>query len=103
MSAIRIMGPVEDILGPHPLSTREAFIGLIVEADGQAVTKLRETHPGITRIPNTYEVALADALETLILNGRDEAAGYWGDTVRPYLIYVPHGQAVLATSTDPGK
>lgn len=97
------MGPVEDILGPHPLSMRDAFIGLIVLADGQAVTKLHDAHPGITRIPNTYEVALADALETLILNGRDEAAGYWGDTVRPYLIYVPHDQAVLATSTDPGK
>lgn len=97
------MGPVEDILGPHPLSMREAFTSLVVEADGQAVIRLRETHPNITRIPRTYEIALADALEALVLNKRDEAAGYWGDTIRPYLIYVPYGQAVLATSTDPGK
>ncbi len=103
MPTIRIMGPVEDILGPHSLSIREAFTNLVVEADGQAVIRLREAHQNITRIPHTYEIALADVLEALVLNKRDEAAGYWGDTIRPYLIYVPYSQAVLVTSTDPGK
>ncbi len=93
MATIRITGPIADMLGPHPLSLREAFIGCTVEADGQAMATLRKAHPHLTCIPGTYEVTLADALEALVLMGRDEATRYWGDIIRPYCIYVPYDQA----------
>lgn len=93
MPKILITGPIVDTLGPHPYSMLHAFIGCTLEADGQAVLKLRETHPQIPHIEGVYEVALADALEALIKNGREEAIIYWGDIVRPYLISVPHAHA----------
>lgn len=102
MPKIQVTGPVADILGPHPLSMREVFIGCHMEADGQAVAMLRQISPGIPQIPNTYEVALADALEALALKPDqsfcNRAIMYWGDTIRPYLIYVPHSSAEIVSA-----
>lgn len=93
MPTIRVKGLVADTLGIHPLSHREAFIDCVLEADGQAVAMLRRNHPDLSVIPETYEVALADALEALIKQGRTEDITYWGSTDRFYLIHIPHENA----------
>lgn len=104
MTKIRVTGPITDVLGPHPKPMLKVFEGYTFDADGQAVAMLRSAHPNIPRVPNTYEVALADALEVLALGGstsyHDAAILYWGDTVRPYLIHIPYDSADLIVERE---
>lgn len=97
MPLIRVIGDILDLLGPHPTSMLAAFVGRTMEADGPATLALRQEHGRLMSFPGTFEVALEDALATLIEHGQDLSAQYWGDTVRPYLIYVPHANAEIVT------
>lgn len=94
---IQVTGPVAETLLEVPASSLRDFIGLELEADGQAVKKLREMNPHIPAIRGTYEVAFSDALAALALANRIDAGIMW-DVIRPHLIYVPHTSAQIIAS-----
>jgi hypothetical protein len=91
MTLIQITEPLED--SDHPLSARQALVGLRVEADSRNVASIRALNPNLPRIADTYEVAGRDLFDALWDANRVEHAIYWQDVVRPYLFRIPYGSA----------
>lgn len=77
----------------HPLSARQALVGLRVEADGRRVDGIRALNPNLPRVNGTYEVAGPDMSDALWSANRVEHAIYWQDVVRPHIFRVPHTAA----------